>query len=49
VREFGAAVAARPSARRTVVGRRRLIENYSSYADASATSTVAQTLVPGKL
>lgn len=47
VRAFGAAVATRPSVQRTVVGRGRLIESYSGYADASATSTVAQTLVRG--
>jgi hypothetical protein len=40
-------VATRPSVQRTVVGRGRLIESYSGYADASATSTVAQTLVRG--
>lgn len=41
---WGDACDRRLSVRRTIVNQQRLIENYSSYADASATSTVAQTV-----
>lgn len=42
---WGNACDSRPSVARTTVDQVRLTENYSSYADATATSTVAKTLV----
>ena len=42
LREFAAAIWARPTVARTLVSRERLIGNYGGYADNSATSTVAQ-------
>uniref|UniRef100_A0A7S2MBK3 GST C-terminal domain-containing protein n=1 Tax=Octactis speculum TaxID=3111310 RepID=A0A7S2MBK3_9STRA len=36
------AVAARPSVRRTIVDEARLMDNYSGYADGSATSDAAK-------
>ncbi|CAE8613370.1 unnamed protein product [Polarella glacialis] len=41
---WGAACEGRPSVARTIVDQKRLVGNYSNYADGSATSTVAQTL-----